>query len=110
MISSSDRIIAIELIEEAHDNGARYFVACKELKITVRTLERWKKQGDQTHDCRVGSIHPTPANALSDKERQAVLDVCHREEFSSLAPSQIVPILADRGIYLASQSTFYLDT
>lgn len=28
-------------------------------------------------------------------------------EFSSLPPSRIVPMLADRGIYQASESTFY---
>ena len=107
MISSSDRIIAIELIEQAHVSGARYFVACKEIGISVRTLERWKNKGDNVSDCRIGSIHPTPPNALSEQERQAVLEVCHKEEFSSLPPAQIVPILADRGIYLASESTFY---
>ena len=31
----------------------------------------------------------------------------NKSEFQSLPPSQIVPILADRGIYLASESTFY---
>lgn len=29
------------------------------------------------------------------------------EEFSSKTPCEIVPILADRGIYLGSESTFY---
>ena len=28
-------------------------------------------------------------------------------EFADLPPSQIVPALADRGIYIASESTFY---
>jgi len=36
-----------------------------------------------------------------------VLEVCHRPEFSSLPPSQIVPRLADQGEYIASESTFY---
>ncbi|CAG4904828.1 hypothetical protein [Acidithrix sp. C25] len=31
----------------------------------------------------------------------------HKEEFSSLPPSQVVPALADKGIYLGSESTFY---
>ena len=107
LISSSDRIIAIELIEQAHVSGARYFVAPKVIGISDRTLERWKNRGDNVSDCRIGSIHPTPPNALSEQERQGVLEVCHKEEFSSLPPAQVVPILADRGIYLASESTFY---
>lgn len=35
------------------------------------------------------------------------MDACHSHEFSSLPPAQIVPRLADRGTYLASESTFY---
>jgi methylphosphotriester-DNA--protein-cysteine methyltransferase len=31
----------------------------------------------------------------------------NQEEFSHLPPSQIVPTLADRGIYIASESTIY---
>ena len=54
-----------------------------------------------------GALRPTPRNKLSDQERQAVLDVCHSEEFVSLPPSQIVPRLADQGRYLASKSSFY---
>jgi len=42
-----------------------------------------------------------------DEERQAVLDVCNDPEFASLPPSQIVPRLADRGVYLASEATVY---
>lgn len=36
-----------------------------------------------------------------------IVDVCNQPEFRSLPPTQIVPILADRGIYLGSESTFY---
>ena len=36
-----------------------------------------------------------------------MLEVCHSEEFSSAPPGQIVPALADKGIYLASESSFY---
>ena len=36
-----------------------------------------------------------------------VLLTCHLPEFRSLPPSQIVPTLADRGLYLASESSFY---
>ncbi|MFK4754908.1 IS3 family transposase, partial [Oceanobacter sp. wDCs-4] len=32
---------------------------------------------------------------------------CNLQEYQSLPPSQIVPRLADKGIYLASESTFY---
>ena len=36
-----------------------------------------------------------------------ILAACHRPEFHSSPPSQIVPALADQGIYVASESSFY---
>ena len=49
----------------------------------------------------------SPANRLSESERQAVLAMANSDEFGHVAPSQIVPRLADRGQYIASESTFY---
>jgi transposase InsO family protein len=40
-------------------------------------------------------------------EREAILEVCASEAYASLPPSQIVPQLADTGVYLASESTMY---
>ncbi len=48
-----------------------------------------------------------PANKLSREERSIVLEVCNLPEYGSLPPSQIVPSLADEGIYIASESSFY---
>lgn len=48
-----------------------------------------------------------PSHMLSEKEKQAIVDCCVSEEFANLPPSQIVPILADRGQYIASESSFY---
>src|SRR5690606_11272330 len=50
---------------------------------------------------------PAPTHKLTAAEQQAVVEVCQRSEFSSLPPSQIVPKLADRGEYIASESSFY---
>ena len=47
----------------------------------------------------------TPHNKLTSQERQRVLDTVNSQEFKDLPPSQIVPRLADSGIYLASEST-----
>jgi putative transposase len=58
-------------------------------------------------DGRPMAARPEPANQLSTEERERVLAVCHAPEFASLPPSQIVPRLADRGEYLASESSFY---
>nr|AFI78436.1 transposase [uncultured bacterium ws020C1] len=40
-------------------------------------------------------------------EREAILAVCNKEAYQSLPPTQIVPLLADDGVYLASESSFY---
>ena len=45
MISASDRRKAVELIEEAVAAGARKRLACEELGITARTLQRWVRGG-----------------------------------------------------------------
>ena len=107
MISVPDRQRAVELIDEATAAAARRFQACAELRISERTDRRWTVEGVVRVDQRPGALRPTPRNKLSDQERQAVLDVCHCEEFASLPPSQIVPRLADQGRYLASESSFY---
>lgn len=49
-----------------------------------------------------------PANKLSEHERQQILEIANQPEFAHMPPSQIVPILADRGLlYIASESSFY---
>ena len=45
--------------------------------------------------------------ALSEEERQAVLAVCHTEEFVNRPPATIHATLVDRGVYLCSARTMY---
>jgi len=96
---------AIELISEAVTSGARKGKACNALEITLRTLQRWEKPGG-VQDSRKGAVR-APANKLSIDERQEIIETCNRPEYSSLPPSQIVPAMADKGKYIASESTFY---
>jgi transposase InsO family protein len=79
--------------------------ACDEVGVSVRTVERWRAapcKGDE----RRGPRH-TPPNALSAVERARVLRIANSPEFVDRSPKQIVPALADRGEYVASESTFY---
>ncbi len=107
MIPASDRVIAVALIQEANQASARFIMACRELGLSIRTFERWRREGDSTRDKRPGSSRKKPSFSLSESEKQEVLDLCHSLEFSSVPPGQIVPALADQGIYLASESSFY---
>ena len=58
-------------------------------------------------DKRKSCIRPKPKNKLSKEERQSVLNIVSIPEYADLPPTQIVPSLADRGQYIASESTFY---
>jgi len=50
---------------------------------------------------------PTPPNALSEAERQAILAVLRSSEYCDLAPAQVWARLLDDGVYLCSISTMY---
>ncbi|MCG5549048.1 IS3 family transposase [Halorhodospira halochloris] len=111
MISASDRETAVKLIDEARANGARLEPACRELGITPRTYQRWKRVDEGSGvkaDQRPLTPRPTPPNALTTEEKAAILEACHRPEHADLPPAQIVARLADEeGIYIASESSFY---
>jgi transposase InsO family protein len=107
MISTPDRREALELIDEAVAAGARQARACEVLGLSARTVQRWRPDGQVKADGRPSAARPRPKHALSGEERAAVLAACHTPEHAGLPPSQIVPRLADQGVYLASESTFY---
>jgi len=107
MISAPDRRQAVKLISEACESGARKHKACEIMKIDLRTFQRWTQEDEVKSDKRPAAQRPDPHNKLSSEERQQVLEVCHQPEFASSPPSQIVPQLADRGEYIASESSFY---
>lgn len=93
------------LLEEAIEAGARQKPACEILGLDPRTIERWRSQG-VGDDGRAGA-RKAPQNKLSSKEREKLLKVVNEPEHRNLSPKQIVPRLADQGVYLASESTMY---
>lgn len=87
--------------------GARLRLACEVAGITVRTLQRWEAHdGLVVGDRRPGAERPTPAHALSIEERERILAVANEPRFADMPPARIVPMLADEGVYLASESSF----
>jgi transposase InsO family protein len=94
----------VTLIEEAVDSGARRARACAVVGLSVRTVERWR--GAHPQDARHGP-RATPANALSTTERADVLALVNSPAYRDASPHQIVPQLADAGVYVASESTIY---
>lgn len=106
MISLPERQQIVQWVAEASTAGARAHKACELLGIAPRTLQRWRQCGELPEDARRTRRY-VPANKLSDEEREQIVAVANAEVFAHLPPSQIVPQLADRGVYIASESTFY---
>ena len=105
MTAASVKQMAITLIDEAVTAGARRHKACELLGISCRTLRRWR-HATSLVDQRKGAPRTCP-HALSDQEKEAIVATCNQPEYQSLPPSQIVPRLADKGVWLASESSFY---
>ena len=97
------------LIEEACAAGSRLEPACEAISLDPRTIQRWRERRDAGRpldDERLGP-RTVPANALTPAEEDRVLATVNSPEFRDLPPTRIVPLLADRGIYIASESTIY---
>jgi transposase InsO family protein len=107
MIGLEDRQTVAQNIVMAHTAGARLRLACETAGIELRTLQRWKAQDGLTAgDGRPHAVRPMPSHALSPAERAQLLAVANEPRFAAVPPARIVPMLADEGVYLASESSF----
>ena len=107
MIGLEDRQALARDIHAAQAAGARLKPACETAGIDLRTLQRWQAgDGLVGGDHRPQAVRPTPRHALSEAERAQVLAVANAPRFAAVPPARIVPMLADEGVYLASESTF----
>jgi len=109
MTGLEDRQALARDIQEAHCAGARLKPACEVVGIDVRTLQRWKAsqspEGVLAGDGRPQAVRPIPSHALSMQERAALVAVANEPRFASMPPARIVPMLADEGVYLGSESS-----
>jgi putative transposase len=104
MISVEDKQEVIDLIHEAVQSGAGKTKACKIMDISLRTLQRWEL------NCKVDKRKGSPKRVhrkLSEEEYQEIIDVACSDRFKDLNPHEIVPILAEEGRYIGSESTIY---
>lgn len=106
LVTNIERISALTLIQAAVKSGARRFKCCEMLDISLRTLQRWQKP-DGTCDSRVSCQRKTIKSKLTIEEKDMILDIANSAKFRDLSPCKIVPLLADEGRYIASESTFY---
>ncbi len=73
------------------------------LGLDIRTTQRWQQEKN-FEDKRSGRL---PTNKLTVIERARILAVANSPEYCNQSPSQIVPRLADKDLYIASESSFY---
>lgn len=100
---TSERRKALDLIIEAKTSGARIRKSCELLGISHMTYHRWIS--NEEGDLRAGP--KKVAHKLSRDEELKILRYAYADEFQDKSPAFIVPALADRDIYIASESSFY---
>lgn len=102
---AEERQRVLGLIEEAVTSGASKASACETLGLDLRTVQRWEALGGG-QDRRQGP-RTVPHNKLTPTERKRIVDVATSPEFRDLSPRQMVPLLADAGVYVGSEATVY---
>ena len=108
MTRLEDRQTLIGQIAEARGNGARQAPAYALAGIDPRTIQRWRKNDGLTRgDRRPDAIRPAPSHALTEEERARIVEVANEPRFAEVPPARIVAMLADEGVYIASESSFH---
>ena len=102
--SGEERRRILHLVDGLSRKGVRLNRIAPLLGVSSRTVQRWKAS-DVDGDRRRGMRRPV--NRLSDSERERLLNLLHSKEHRELSPRQLVPKMADEGLYLASESTMY---
>lgn len=92
------------IAKESISEGASPSLVCETIGVSPRTLRRWAR--NPHGDLRRGP-KSCPANKLSEKEREEILTLVNSPDYRDMSVSQIVPKLADKGKYLASEATIY---
>jgi putative transposase len=77
--------------------------ACRALGASAATFYRRRRPPEP----RPHRPRPAPARALSETERQTVLELLHSDRFVDSSPAQVWATLLDEGRYLASERTMY---
>jgi len=97
--------VSLQLLADAVSAGARLEQACELLGLTVRTVQRWR--ADQGGDDMRRGPASAPHNKLNPAEERRLIKLVNLPRYRELSPRQIIPMLATRGIYIASEATLY---
>jgi putative transposase len=77
--------------------------ACRAVGASVATIYRRRRPSEP----RAPRPRPKPVRALSEPERERVLEVLHSERFVDVSPEETWATLLDEGTYLCSTRTMY---
>lgn len=104
MNSRSTKKDFLESADEAVKAGARQSEISSMTGISTRTIQRWRKNTGT--DLRKGSRRSVP-HKLTEKEKSKIISVSCGPEYKDSYPSEIVAKLAEKGLYIASEASFY---
>jgi len=82
----------------------RLSVLCTHIGVSQRTIQRWNLYG--VNDKRKGAEKQV-VRKLTEQEREKIYGVACSEEYKDMNPHEVYNSLLDKGIYLASESSFY---
>lgn len=104
-VNAEDRRTILALVAEGAASGLTQADSCETVGVEQRTVQRWRLL-PILEDGRRGPT-TAPGNRLSTEEKAQIVAISMSPEFFNKSPHQIVPALADRGEYIASESSFY---
>lgn len=104
MILTEHKQMILNEFENAQTIGISKTSFCKIIGLNLRTLQRW--QTGIMKDRRKGSVKVI-RHKLTKEEEDKIINVCCSKKFMDLNPYEIVAILAQEGIYIASESSMY---
>lgn len=105
LTGKAEREQIITWIEESCEAGARQLKSCEIIGITCKTLQRWS--GSKSREDGRLTPNRVPSNKLTEIEQQGLINLANEPEYADLPANIIVPKLADKGIYMASETTFH---
>lgn len=79
---------------------------CEVVGLSERTVQRWRRQEDGGDDRRQGP-NTVPGNKLGEHEEKRLLRMLTSPEHRDLSPRQVIPAMAEQGVYIASEATAY---
>ena len=104
-VNRDDRAAILTLVAEGSASGLRLVDSCESVGVELRTVQRWRLL-PTLEDGRKGPITQS-AHKLTLIEKERIREISSSIEFINKSPHQIVPALADRGVFVASESSFY---